>query len=43
VAIGASETMAEDATNLLAQRAKIKASGGDTIFVTTNAQIAAIR
>ena len=36
VAIGASETMAEDATDLSAQLAKIKASGGDTIFVTTD-------
>jgi branched-chain amino acid transport system substrate-binding protein len=36
VAIGASETMGEDATDLSAQLAKIKASGGDTIFVTTD-------
>ena len=36
VAIGASETMTEDATDLSAQLAKIKASGGDTIFVTTD-------
>jgi branched-chain amino acid transport system substrate-binding protein len=36
VAIGASETMAEDATDMSAQLAKIKASGGDTIFVTTD-------
>jgi branched-chain amino acid transport system substrate-binding protein len=36
VAIGASETMAEDATDLSAQLAKIKVSGGDTIFVTTD-------
>jgi branched-chain amino acid transport system substrate-binding protein len=36
VAIGASETMGEDATDLSAQLARIKASGGDTIFVTTD-------
>jgi branched-chain amino acid transport system substrate-binding protein len=36
VTIGASETMGEDATDLSAQLAKIKASGGDTIFVTTD-------
>jgi branched-chain amino acid transport system substrate-binding protein len=36
VEIGASETMGEDATDLSAQLAKIKASGGDTIFVTTD-------
>ncbi len=36
VTIGASETMGEEATDLSAQLAKIKASGGDTIFVTTD-------
>jgi branched-chain amino acid transport system substrate-binding protein len=36
VTIGASETMGEDATDLSAQLARIKASGGDTIFVTTD-------
>jgi len=38
VTIGASETMGEDATDLSAQLAKIKASGGDTIFVTTDVE-----
>jgi len=36
VEIGASETMGEDATDLSAQLAKIKTSGGDTIFITTD-------
>jgi branched-chain amino acid transport system substrate-binding protein len=36
VEIGVSETMGEDATDLSAQLATIKASGGDTIFVTTD-------
>jgi branched-chain amino acid transport system substrate-binding protein len=35
VQIGVSETMAPDATDLSAQLAKIKKSGGDTLFVTT--------
>ncbi|WP_029584114.1 ABC transporter substrate-binding protein [Bradyrhizobium sp. URHD0069] len=35
VQIGAVETMAPDATDLSAQLAKIKQSGGDTLFVTT--------
>src|SRR5262249_9461987 len=34
--IGAQETMAPDATDLSAQLAKIKAAGGDTLFVTTD-------
>jgi branched-chain amino acid transport system substrate-binding protein len=36
VEIGAQETMAPDATDLSAQLAKIKAAGGDTLFVTTD-------
>jgi len=35
VAIGATETMDPKATDFSAQLAKIKASGGDTLFVTT--------
>jgi branched-chain amino acid transport system substrate-binding protein len=35
IQIGVSETMAPDATDLSAQLAKIKQSGGDTLFVTT--------
>ena len=34
--IGAQETMEPDATDLSAQLAKIKAAGGDTLFVTTD-------
>jgi branched-chain amino acid transport system substrate-binding protein len=35
IQVGAMETMAPDATDLSAQLAKIKRSGGDTLFVTT--------
>lgn len=35
VAIGVQETMDPKATDFSAQLAKIKASGGDTVFVTT--------
>lgn len=36
IQVGAVETMAPDATDLSAQLAKIKQSGGDTLFVTTS-------
>ncbi|SED75971.1 amino acid/amide ABC transporter substrate-binding protein, HAAT family [Rhizobiales bacterium GAS188] len=36
IEIGAAETMEPSATDLSAQLAKIKASGGDTLFVTTD-------
>ncbi|MGB0085408.1 MAG: ABC transporter substrate-binding protein [Rhodomicrobiaceae bacterium] len=36
VAIGATETMDANATDLSAQLSKIKASGGDTLFLTTD-------
>jgi branched-chain amino acid transport system substrate-binding protein len=36
VTVGTMETMAPDATDFSAQLAKIKASGGDTLFVTTD-------
>ena len=38
IAVGAMETMDAKATDLSAQLAKIKASGGDTLFVTTGVE-----